>query len=69
VGSINPAMQHLDFYVRSLERDSANQPDREVFDHFFPMGVRGNDGRVQASDSAPELVAMVWPSLEAGSSV
>jgi hypothetical protein len=38
-GSINPATQQLDFYIRSPERNSANHPDREVFDHFFAMEV------------------------------
>jgi hypothetical protein len=38
-GSINPATQQLDFYIRSPERDSANHPDRKVFDHFFAMEV------------------------------
>jgi hypothetical protein len=38
-GSVNPATQQLDFYIRSPERNSANHPDREVFDHFFAMEV------------------------------
>ena len=38
-GSINPATQQLDFYIRSPERNSANHPDRQVFDHFFAMEV------------------------------
>ena len=38
-GAINPAAQQLDFYIRSPERNDANHPDREVFDHFFAMEV------------------------------
>ncbi|MDH3507221.1 MAG: hypothetical protein OEQ25_08780 [Gammaproteobacteria bacterium] len=38
-GAINPAAQQLDFYIRSPERNEANHPDREVFDHFFAMEV------------------------------
>lgn len=38
-GAVNPAAQQLDFYIRSPERNSANHPDREVFDHFFAMEV------------------------------
>ena len=38
-GSVNPATQQLDFYIRSPERNPANHPDREVFDHFFAMEV------------------------------
>jgi hypothetical protein len=38
-GAVNPATQQLDFYIRSPERNSANHPDREVFDHFFAMEV------------------------------
>jgi hypothetical protein len=38
-GSINPAAQQLDFYIRSPERNADNHPDREVFDHFFAMNV------------------------------
>jgi hypothetical protein len=38
-GSVNPATQQLDFYIRSPEKNSANHPDREVFDHFFAMEV------------------------------
>jgi hypothetical protein len=38
-GSVNPATQQLDFYIRSPERNAANHPDREVFDHFFAMEV------------------------------
>ncbi|HUF71641.1 MAG TPA: hypothetical protein VMR74_01955, partial [Gammaproteobacteria bacterium] len=38
-GAINPASQQLDFYIRSPERNDANHPNREVFDHFFAMEV------------------------------
>ena len=38
-GSINPAKQQVDFYIRSPERNDANHPNREVFDHFFAMEV------------------------------
>ena len=38
-GSVNPATQQLDFYIRSPERNAQNHPDREVFDHFFAMEV------------------------------
>lgn len=38
-GSVNPAAQQLDFYIRSPERNPNNHPDREVFDHFFAMHV------------------------------
>jgi hypothetical protein len=38
-GSVNPAAQQLDFYIRSPARNPANHPDREVFDHFFAMEV------------------------------
>ena len=38
-GSINPAAQQLDFYIRSPERNEKNHPNREVFDHFFAMEV------------------------------
>ena len=38
-GAINPAAQQLDFYIRSPERNDANHPNREVFDHFFAMEV------------------------------
>ena len=38
-GSINPARQQVDFYIRSPERNAANHPNREVFDHFFAMEV------------------------------
>lgn len=38
-GSVNPATQQLDFYIRSPARNAANHPDREVFDHFFAMEV------------------------------
>ena len=38
-GSVNPAAQQLDFYIRSPARNEANHPNREVFDHFFAMDV------------------------------
>ena len=38
-GSVNPATQQLDFYIRSPSRSALNHPDREVFDHFFAMEV------------------------------
>lgn len=38
-GAVNPALQQLDFYIRSPEENSANHPNREVFDHFFAMEV------------------------------
>jgi len=38
-GAINPAAQQLDFYIRSPERNEANHPNRNVFDHFFAMEV------------------------------
>ena len=38
-GAVNPALQQLDFYIRSPETNEANHPQREVFDHFFAMEV------------------------------
>ena len=38
-GAVNPALQQLDFYIRSPEKNAANHPTREVFDHFFAMEV------------------------------
>ena len=38
-GSINPATQQLDFYIRSPARNENNHPNREVFDHFFAAEV------------------------------
>ncbi len=38
-GAVNPALQQLDFYIRSPEKNDANHPNREVFDHFFAMEV------------------------------
>ena len=38
-GAVNPALQQLDFYIRSPETNDANIPNREVFDHFFAMEV------------------------------
>jgi len=36
-GAVNPALQQVDFYIRSPETNDANHPAREVFDHFFAM--------------------------------
>ena len=38
-GSVNPAAQQLDFYIRSPQRNESNHPNREVFDHFFATEV------------------------------
>lgn len=38
-GAVNPAAQQLDFYIRSPEVDTRNNPTRKVFDHFFAMQV------------------------------
>ena len=38
-GAVNPAVQQLDFYIRSPARNDVNHPNREVFDHFFAMEV------------------------------
>jgi hypothetical protein len=38
-GAVNPALQQLDFYIRSPQENEANHPKREVFDHFFAMEV------------------------------
>lgn len=38
-GAVNPALQQLDFYIRSPQTNEANHPKREVFDHFFAMEV------------------------------
>lgn len=38
-GAVNPAAQQLDFFIRSAEADSRNNPTRKVFDHFFAMEV------------------------------
>ena len=38
-GAVNPAMQQLDFYIRSPDENQANNPGREVFDHFFAMDL------------------------------
>ena len=38
-GAVNPAMQQLDFFIRSPDANDANHPGREVFDHFFAMEV------------------------------
>ena len=36
-GAVNPALQQIDFYIRSPDTNDANHPSREVFDHFFAM--------------------------------
>ena len=36
-GAVNPALQQVDFYIRSPDTNDANHPSREVFDHFFAM--------------------------------
>ena len=38
-GAVNPAMQQLDFYLRSPETEERNNPARQVFHHFFAMEV------------------------------
>lgn len=38
-GAVNPAMQQLDFYIRSPETDKRNNPARKFFHHFFAMEV------------------------------
>ena len=38
-GSVNPATQQLDFYIRSPAHSTENHPNRKVFDHFFAMEV------------------------------
>lgn len=38
-GEVNPAVQQLDFYIRSPETEERNNPPRKVFDHFFAMEV------------------------------
>jgi hypothetical protein len=38
-GAVNPAAQQLDFFIRSPETDTRNNPTRESFDHFFAMEV------------------------------
>ncbi len=38
-GAVNPAVQQIDFFIRSPERNDANHPNRQVFDHFFAMEV------------------------------
>ena len=38
-GAVNPAVQQLDFFIRSPEVDARNNPTREVFDHFFGMEI------------------------------
>ena len=56
-GAVNPALQQLDFYVRSPERNEANHPQREVFDHFFAMEVTWR----QAPAAAPGRGRAVFP--------
>jgi hypothetical protein len=38
-GEVNPAMQQIDFYIRSPQQNPKNTPNREVFAHFFAMEV------------------------------
>lgn len=38
-GAVNPAVQQIDFYIRSPEVDDRNNPTRKVFVHFFGMEV------------------------------
>lgn len=38
-GEVNPAAMQLDFYLRSPEQDSTNNPPRQIFHHFFAMEV------------------------------
>ncbi len=38
-GAVNPAVQQIDFYIRSPEVDSQNNPTRKIFTHFFAMHV------------------------------
>ena len=38
-GEVNPAMQQIDFYIRSPQQNPKNKPNREVFMHFFGMEV------------------------------
>jgi hypothetical protein len=38
-GEVNPAMQQIDFYIRSPQQNPKNKPNREVFLHFFGMEV------------------------------
>ncbi len=38
-GAVNPAVQQLDFFIRSTEQDPRNNPTRAVFDHFFAMEI------------------------------
>jgi len=40
-GAVNPALQQLDFHIRSPETDERNHLGRAVFDHFFAMEVPG----------------------------
>ncbi len=38
-GAVNPSMQQLDFFIRSPDQDSRNNPTRATFDHFFAMEI------------------------------
>ena len=38
-GAVNPAVQQVDFYIRSPEVDDRNNPPRKVFEHFFATEV------------------------------
>ena len=38
-GEVNPAMQQIDFYIRSPQTNAKNRPNRQVFAHFFGMEV------------------------------
>jgi hypothetical protein len=38
-GEVNPAMQQIDFYIRSPQQNPKNKPNREVFMHFFGMEI------------------------------
>jgi hypothetical protein len=38
-GEVNPALQQIDFYIRSPQQNPKNKPAREVFAHFFGMEV------------------------------
>ena len=38
-GAVNPAVQQLDFYIRSPKVDARNNPTRETFAHFVAMEV------------------------------
>lgn len=42
VGEVNPAAQQLDFYIRSPEADSCNNPPRKVLPIFLPWRSPGS---------------------------